>query len=373
MFSQFFSYIINMIILGGLIEMNKKHLMIVSVAGLALLAAGCSSQSSPTNDGNSSSLLTSKSSTKVSADNLSPQEMVSLVTTYAGNKYGEQWYQTAKDAKKDGLEVDLYPADHYKLSDNGQGVAYNVKASGKSSNLVYTVNGDNVTIYKNASGNNSGKKLTTVSRSSMVNTVNNQGQGGFVKQLSQNAQVNDKRGGSSSTSTSNDSSTKSGKYGNEGPVTVPSEMRGTWYSDDNDSSSTVTFGKNTFQYQGDDADGSDGSNSLSHLYKQNPSFAKNEDNMTDQGIEEATKNWSRTSFWDCHGMHWLNIQGWCQGAGDGSFFAVHTETIDGKKVKVLVQAGGATIATDAVYYQTQSLAHQNKDTKFDDLHYADDD
>ena len=178
-------YIINMIILGGLIEMNKKHLMIVSVAGLALLAAGCSSQSSPTNDGNSSSLLTSKSSTKVSADNLSPQEMVSLVTTYAGNKYGEQWYQTAKDAKKDGLEVDLYPADHYKLSDNGQGVAYNVKASGKSSNLVYTVNGDNVTIYKNASGNNSGKKLTTVSRSSMVNTVNNQGQGGFVKQLSQ--------------------------------------------------------------------------------------------------------------------------------------------------------------------------------------------
>lgn len=95
--------------------------------------------------------------------------------------------------------------------------------------------------------------------------------------------------------------------------------------------------------------------------------------MTDQGIEEATKNWSRTSFWDCHGMHWLNIQGWCQGAGDGSFFAVHTETIDGKKVKVLVQAGGATIATDAVYYQTQSLAHQNKDTEFDDLHYADDD
>ena len=68
-----------------------------------------------------------------------------------------------------------------------------------------------------------------------------------------------------------------------------------------------------------------------------------------------------------------SIQGWCQGAGDGSFFAVHTETIDGKKVKVLVQAGGATIATDAVYYQTQSLAHQNKDTEFDDLHYADDD
>lgn len=351
--------------------MNKKHMLILSVAGLALFTAGCSQQSSPTNNGNSSSLLTSKSSTKISADNLSPQEMVSLVTTYAGNKYGQQWYQTAKDAKKDGLEVDLYPASNYKLSDNGQGVAYNVKASGKSSNLVYTVNGDNVTIYKNASGKVSGKKLATVSRSTMVETVNNQGQGDFVKQLSQNAQVNDKRDDGSSSATSNDSSSASGKYGNKGPVTVPSEMRGTWYSEDNDSSSTVTFGKNTYQYSGDDDD-ADGTNGVIHLYKQDPAFAENEDNMTDQGINEATKNWGRTSFWDGHGMHWLNIQGWCQGAGDGSFYAVHTETINGKKVKVLVVAGGATITTDAVYYQTQSLAQQNKDAKFDDLHYPKD-
>ena len=67
------------------------------------------------------------------------------------------------------------------------------------------------------------------------------------------------------------------------------------------------------------------------------------------------------------------METWCQGAGDGSYYAVHTETIDDQQVKVLVSASGAGPWSDAVYYQTPSQAHQNKNAKFDDLHYRDDD
>lgn len=350
--------------------MNKNHMLVLTVAGLALTLAGCSQQSSSNHNSNSASLLTSKSSTKISADNLTPQQMVSLVTTYAGNKYGQQWYQTAKDAEKNGLQVDLYPASNYKLADDGQGVAYNVKASGKSSNLVYTVQGNSVNIYQGASANKSGKKLTTVSRADMVKDVNNQGQADFVNQLSQNAQVNDKRGnGATSSTDSHSSSATSGKYGNQGPVNVPADMRGTWYTADDDMPSSITFGKNTIQYHG----GEDTSNDVLHLYKQSSAFTNNEDNMTSQAVQEATKNWMRTNFFDQDGMHWLHMETWCQGAGDGSYYAVHTETIDDQQVKVLVSASGAGPWADAVYYQTPSQAHQNKNAKFDDLHYRDDD
>lgn len=351
--------------------MNKKRVAILTAAGLTMLTlAGCGNQSSPTNSGaSSSSLLASKSSTKISGDNLTPQQMVSVVTTYAGNKYGNQWAQTAKDAKKSGLQVDLYPSSNYKLSDNGQGVAYNVKAAGKSSNLVYTVKGDDVTIFQGANKNKTAKKLATVSRSDMVNYINDNGQGNFVNSLSQNAQVNDKRSGDDHSSSSSSSSSSTGKYGNEGAVTVPAEMRGTWYTADNDSEGSVTFGKNTFQYTGDDADGND----VSHLYKQSKDFAMDDDAMMDHGTQEATRNWMRTNIFDHEGMHWLHMEGWCQSAGDGSYFAVHTENIDGKQVKVLVQAGGAGMWTDSVYYQTKDQAQQNADRKFDDLHYQDDD
>lgn len=351
--------------------MNKKHMLVLTATGLALMLAGCSQQSSSNHSSNSSSLLTSKSSTKISADNLTPQQMVSLVTTYAGNKYGQQWYQTAKDAKKNGLQVDLYPASNYKLADDGQGVAYNVKASGKSSNLVYTIQGNSVNIYQGASASKSGKKLTTVSRADMVKDVNNQGQADFVNQLAQNAQVNDKRGnGTTSSPDSHSASDTSGKYGNQGPVNVPDEMQGTWYSVDDYTSDapSITFGKNTMQYHG----GDNTTNDVIHLYKQDSSFMYDEGNMTNQAIQDATQNWRRTDFFDHDGIHWLHMEGWCQSAGAGVDYAVHTETIDGQQVKVLVAASGARPWTDSIYYQTPSQAQQNKNTKFDDLHYRDD-
>ncbi|WP_295729089.1 hypothetical protein [uncultured Limosilactobacillus sp.] len=341
--------------------MKNKWMAVLLTSGLALTLVGCGQQSSPTNSASSSSLLASKSSTKISADNLTPQQMVSVVTTYAGNKFGNQWATTAKDAKKAGLSVDLYPSSNYKLADDGEGVAYNVKAADKSSQLVYTVKGDHVTIFQNASKTHAGKKLTTVSRSAMVKYINDNGQGNFVNQLSQNAQVNDKRSGNADESSSNSSSSRNGKYGNEGPVTVPADMRGTWYTEDGDASS-VTFGKNTITIDG----------SSTKLFKQDVNFLSDDSQTTNQTVQNATQHWGSGAFVTVDGLHYLNIRGWTQTAGDGESFALTTENINGKNVQVLVSAHGAEFWADTVYYRTKDLAHQQANHKYDDLRYQDD-
>lgn len=207
--------------------------------------------------------MVAKSNEKVSTDNLSPQQAVSLIATYAGNKYGNDWASMAKKAQKQGLQVNLYPTSKYKLSDNGQGVAYDVTAGGKSTGLVYTINKDNtVNIYQNVKEGKLSHKLATISKQDMASYVNRQGQAKLVGDLAKNAQVIDKQSGSQSNSTSS-STTTGHQYGRQGVVTVPAEMQGTWYSSDYGSNSTITFGKNTIL-------GEDGQQY--HLYKQDPNF-----------------------------------------------------------------------------------------------------
>lgn len=269
----------------------------------------------------------------------------------------------AKEAQKEGLQVNLYPSSKYQLSDGGQGVAYDVTAGGKSQGLVYTVNNDDVNIYQNVKENQKSTKLATISKSEMANYVNQEGQGKLVNDLAAKAQVVDKRSGDSNSSASTSNSGNDHKYGRIGTIDVPSEMQGTWYSADNDSDSTMTFGPHSCTY-------SDGDNSgTTQLYKQDPQFGEDEDNYTNEGIQNATKNWGKVSYLNIDGERWLNVRGWTQSAGDGDSYAVKTETVDGKQVKVLVVGGGAGNWVEGVYYQSKDMAQQNADKKFDDLNY----
>lgn len=353
----------------GRIGMDKK-IGFLMVTGLSLLLAGCGNQNNSKNvssSSSSSSLLVAKSNVKINSDNLSPQEAVSLISTYCGLRYGGNWAAMVKQAQKDGLQVNLYPSSRYQLSDGGQGVAYDVTAGGASQGLVYTVNNDNVNIYQNVKQNKKSTKLATVSKAEMAEYVNKKGQGKLVNDLAAQAQVVDKRNGDSNTSSSTSSTGDDHKYGRAGIIDVPSEMQGTWYSADNDSDSTIDFGAHSLTF----AEGSD--RETTQLYKQDPQFGEDEDNYISEDVQNATKNWGKVSFYNVNGSRWLNLRGWTQSAGDGSSYTVKTETIDGKQVKVLVQAGGAENWTQAVYYQSKDMAQQNADKKFDDLHYEDDD
>ena len=156
----------------------------------------------PNSQSSSTSLIAQKSNVKISASNMSPQETVSLITAYSGNKFGNGWATVAKQGQKDGLKVNLYRSTHYQLSDGGQGIAYIVTAGGNNSGLVYTVNGNDVTIYQNAQPNQNAKKLTTISRSAMVKYINENSQAKLVQTLAKNAQVSDKTNGGLSTASS---------------------------------------------------------------------------------------------------------------------------------------------------------------------------
>lgn len=349
--------------------MNKK-LGTLMVAGVTLLLAGCGNQvkndAESASSSSASSLLVAKSNVKVSGDDLTPQQAVSLITTYCGNKYGGCWATVAKQSQNRGLKVNLYPADQYKLSDSGQGVAYDVTAGGTSSGAVYTVDGDNVNIYKNVKRGQKSTKVATISKDAMADYVNEQGQGKLVNDLSAKAQVVDKRNGDTGSGSTGSSSSVDNKYGRIGTINFPAEMQGTWYTADNDNDLSVKIAGNTISFSGDDG-------GTTKLYKQDPHFLDDESTYLNQSVQEATKDWGRGSFFNLDGARWLNVRGWTQTAGDGSSYTVKTETVNGKQVKVLVQSGGAMNFVEAVYYQSEDMAQQQADTKFDDLHYMDDD
>lgn len=340
--------------------MDKKKLGIIVALSTALMLTGCGMQGHSTNKSNatSSSLLAKKSAEKLSDENLTPEQTVSLIATYAGNRYGGQWASMVKQAQKSDLQVNIYPADKYQLSDQGQGVAYDVTAGGRSMGLVYTLNGNQVNIYRGVHVGKKSHKLSTIDQKAMIRYVNKYGQAKLVKDLAQKAQVIDKRSGD--TDSANTTQSTSHQYGRMGTVTVPENMRGTWYSADDGENSTINFGAHQLTIDGQ----------TNQLYKKDSNFSvDNESSATRDAVYKATENWSNASFWDVHDMHFLNLLGWNQEAGDGVSFAVHTETINGKQVKILVAAGGAEFWTERIYYQTQDLAKANADRKFDDLYY----
>lgn len=350
--------------------MNKQRTGLLLATGvLVLTLAGCGNHvgSQQTSESSSStSLIAKRSRTKVSAQGMTPQQAVSLVTVYAGNRYGGQWARVAKQARQSQLVVNLYPTDRYRLSDNGQGMAYEVTANGQVTGLIYTIDrDDDVMIYQNAKNGQAAKKLAIVTKSAMADYINQHGQGDLVNQLAKSAQVVDKSGAASSDSNgsaTNQHDRVTGKYGNKGPFDVPGDMRGTWYSADYDDNSTMTISDHRMIIDGDTVS----------LYHQDPQYAADNERPSADLIE-ATKHWGRTQYLHTDNGTWLNVQGWFQGAGDGTSYMVKTENINGKPVKVLVVGEGAENWVSAVYYPTKTMAQQQADQKYDDLHYQDDD
>lgn len=88
----------------------------------------------------------------------------------------------------------------------------------------------------------------------------------------------------------------------------------------------------------------------------------------DAGLVEKTKNWGRASFRKAHGIKYLNVMSWMQGAGDGTFYGPHTE--NGQPV--LVIAEGTGLWTNCVAWKSPQLAQQYKHKKFKDLYYQGD-
>ena len=203
----------------------------------------------------------------------------------------------------------------------------------------------------------------------MVDYLNHNGGESIVKNLTGSAQINDQRNSDSDADTntnsdnSNSSTTKkSNIQGDAGLITVPSELQSTWYGYIEGQSKM-----DVIKFDAHHMITSDGSN---ELHKIDPKFFEHHDwvNMPNS-YKEATKNWCMAYLSNkiIHGMTWLNIRSWMQGAGDGGYYGVTRE----KGQQVIVTASSAEVLADTVYWRTPALAEQYKGKKFNNLYYGD--
>lgn len=96
--------------------MKKLSVLLMATAALGLTACGANKSTSKAKDAsskNKSTLIVHKHKAKgtLSANNISPQENVDLITVYAANKYRGAWQNTLKNAEQDALNVSLIQRD----------------------------------------------------------------------------------------------------------------------------------------------------------------------------------------------------------------------------------------------------------------------
>lgn len=179
--------------------------------------------------------------------------------------------------------------------------------------------------------------------------------------MPQNAKVVDQRS-KSSDAASDETSHKSNIPADGGLFNVPAQYQGTWYTYPADDNKLDTI-KIT---QHEIIDGK----YVTELHKvdRKVNYDYMEKYAKSKSYLKATKNWGRASFWNLHGIKYLNVMGWMQGAGDGTFYGPHTE--NGQPV--LVIAEGAGLWTNCVAWKSPQLAQQYKHKKFKDLYYQGD-
>lgn len=155
---------------------------------------------------------------------------------------------------------------------------------------------------------------------------------------------------------------KSTYPGDKGLFTFPTAMQGKWYYW-NEYEKKVADLVVTEHQIGSSKD-------LSEVHMMDPKFLATYDySKISSDYKKVAENWSRAATYNepVHGIKWINIRGYFQTAGDGSYFGLHHE--EGRQV--LVMAYGAQIATSAVGFRSATLAKKYGDYHFPDLFYLD--
>ncbi|SPS03967.1 hypothetical protein LAS9624_00799 [Latilactobacillus sakei] len=149
---------------------------------------------------------------------------------------------------------------------------------------------------------------------------------------------------------------------------VPSELAGTWYgyseySKQPEQIDTLEIAGNKLTLNGETTELHQDSERTSQ--ERELLSGKGDPNQIDKNKMD---NWGVIKEFDVEGRHWLNVRGWYQSAGDGSYYGVKSRNIDGETMPVLTIAGGAGMWPSQHLYPTKAAALSMKDTKFDDEH-----
>ena len=252
----------------------------------------------------------------LSANDISPQENVALITVYAANKY------------------------------RGQGYIYEVNA-GKDLQTRYTLQ-----------GNGSSQKIFLYQDERYLGTATVEQIVRFLNEINCDAEISHLQkkvtiGGSSSSNASatddskNDAQTnKSDIPGDAGIFTVPANYRGVWYSND----SKMELTAHSMIVNGD----------KTQLHHQASNFSEKQRQSRD--IQDKTMHIAAANMTNINGFSGIFIAGWCQFAGEKTVYALHQE----KGQPVLLEIGTAGGLHD-VMWRSPQLARKYAHTKFADL------
>ena len=259
------------------------------------------------------------------------------------------------------MTITLHKTSDYEFKQPGSGYAYEAAASGQTGTTYYTLSGSTFYFYQGVKVAGSGRFLGQATKQEMADYIVKKGQLAEFKQLAKKVEIVDKSG-----------QTQRLSDGRSGYFTIPAEMQGTWYSASNYDGETThskyVFSQSTIFIQ-DDKHNRKGHTTT--LYTRAANY-KAPDYPSEEQIKKA-EGWGLPKIVQYKGINYLNVMGWYQGAGDGEYFAVHTENIDGNDVQVLICAGGAGIWVDGIAYRSQAMAEKMQDHQFDDLNYSDSD
>ena len=353
----------------------KKWAVMALFCGMFL--TGCSKQTA-SKESSSSSNKTSKvskssakkaskassSSTKeekLDAAKLTPQESGSLITLYCADRFGGEWSNLFQAGQNGSLTITLHKTIDYEFKQPGSGYAYEAAVSGQTGTTYYTLSGSTFYFYQGVKVAGSGSFLGQATKQEMADYIVKKGQLTEFRQLAKKIKIVDKSG-----------QTQRLSDGRTGYFAIPAEMQGTWYSasdyDDETTHTKYVFGQSTIFTQDDEY------NRKGHtttLYTRAANY-KAPDYPSKEQINRA-EGWGLPKIVQHKGINYLNVMGWYQAAGDGEYFAVHTENIDGNDVQVLICAGGAGVWVDEIAYRSQAMAEKMQDHQFDDLNYSDSD
>lgn len=320
--------------------MKKGLISIVALAALTLSA--CSNVPAKNNRQRVEPPRQKQYQGNLDAEKLTPRQTAASVTVYAAAKYGSSWQTTLAQAQKGHLTVVLRNSSDFSYIHQGSGVAYQL-----GENSIYTLRQQgkgaaNKFIYLYANQH----ELNKVSVKEVVRTLNRlPGKDKLVKKLAARTVIS-----SQQTLRSNKHAVK----GDAGLFTIPIELRGTWYSMDEGKMSKLVLTEHSLF---------DGQEEV-ELHQMQAGFDFNRVAKNQHYVKQV-QDWGRAMIFTSHGIKFMNVRGWLQGAGDGESYGL--QELNGQRA--LISASGAGTWTDSIYWRNEALARQNANKKFKTLVY----
>lgn len=323
----------------------------MATAALGLTACSANKSTSKAKDTSSKNKPTivvhkHKAEGTLSANNISPQENVALITVYAANKYRGAWQNTLKNAEQNTLNVSLIQRDD-NTDYRGQGYIYEVSA-GKNLQTRYTLQGDGssqkIFLYQGE------YYLGAATVEQIVQFLNKLNCDSEISRLQKKVTI----GGSSSSNASaadkskaDDAKTnKSDIPGDAGIFTIPANYRGVWYSDD----SKMELTAHSMVADGDETE----------LHHQSANFSEKQRQNRD--IQNKTMHIAAANITNINGFSGIYIAGWCQNAGEKTVYGIRTSSR--KRTLLIIGTGGGL---HDIMWRSPQLAKKYAHTKFADL------